>query len=110
MTGSSFALTGGFRQVAGELGKGLAGFAALPVGGSTAAGDGMGRGIAQLLHDAGVHFAGIDPDGLQDAESHVVAFTQNSHQQVLGADIAGTGAGGFTDCQFHHRLGAGVKP
>ena len=101
------ALTGGFGQVAGEFLQRLAGLFVLLVGGACAAGDGVGRALAELLLHAGVHLPGIHTHGAQDAHGHIAALPQQAHQQMLGADVPGAHPVGFAHSQLDDALGAG---
>ena len=101
------ALPGRLGQISGKLLQRLAGLFVLLVGGSGAAGDSMGTGLAELLLYGGVHLPGIHAHGAQDAHGHIAAFPQQSHQQMLGADVTGAHPVGFAHGQLDHAFGTG---
>ena len=78
--GIQLALTGGLRQIAGELGKGLALFAVLPMGQRHAAACGGAGSFVDLLHNGAIHLLGVDTHGLQHADGHVAALPQQPHE------------------------------
>ena len=105
--GVKLALTGRLGQIAGKLLQRLAGLFVLLVGSAGAAGNGMGRGLAELLLHGGVHLPGIHAHGAQDAHGHIAAFPQQTHQQMLCADIAGAHPVGFAHGQLNDTFGTG---
>ena len=100
-------LAGSLRQVAGILLQCLFLLSIFTGGCISGAGtDGLGN-LLQLLDNAAVELPLVNAHGTQDAQSHVVAFADDAHQQMFCADIAGTAAGRLTHSQFHHALGTG---
>ena len=80
-------------------------------GSGSAAGHGGGAGRLSLsfFTTALYSFLGSMPTVRRDAQGHVVALPQQPHQQMLGADIAGAGAGGLGNGQLHGTLGTGAS-
>ena len=108
--GVQLAAAGRLRQVTGILLQSAL-LAALLCGSGSAAGHGGGAGrLIELLHHGAVQLLGVDAHGAQDAQGHVVALPQQPHQQMLGADVAGAGAGGLGNGQLHGALGTGRQP
>ena len=106
------AAAGGLGQIAGKLRQGAALLAVLPGGsGGAAAGGGCGAGrFVDLFHHGAVQLLGVDAHGAQHPDGHIVALTQQAHQQMLGTNVARAGAGRFGHGQLHGALGPGGQP
>ena len=107
--GVKLALSGGLRQVAGELGEGFAHLFGV-FGGIGVGAHRHGAALGQLFLQIRVHMAGVDPHGAEDAESHIAALAEDAHQKMLRADVGGVHAAGLRHRQLHHAFGAGGEP
>ena len=90
------ALTGRLGQIPGKFSQGLALLAVLPMGSGGASGGSPGS-LVDLLNHGAVHLLGVDTHGVQ------------AHEQMLGADVPGTGAHSLRHSQLHGALGPGSK-